>query len=120
VGLRNIYVKIPNSYSFHASQRAGDSKREETPPSKQASELATISRRRLATEQKRDPVGAHRDGDKPEVPDTGMKLPTRMEQGQTERQVPAPAQVGCSAEFRLEQKEGYGWHALIFDICLKG
>jgi len=81
--------------------------------------LATISRRRLATEQKRDPVGAHCDGGKPEVPDTGMKLPTRMEQGQTERKVPASAQVGCSAESRLEQKEGYGWHANFFDVCMK-
>ncbi len=34
-----------------------------------------------------------------------------MEQGQTELKGPAPAQVGCSAESRLKQKEGYGWHA---------
>jgi hypothetical protein len=46
-----------------------------------------------------------------------MKLPPRVEQGQTEHKGPAPAQVGCSAESRLEQKEGYGWHALfLFSI----
>jgi hypothetical protein len=45
-----------------------------------------------------------------------MKLPTRVEQGQTEHKGPAPAQVGCSAESRLEQKEGYGWHALRFVV----
>lgn len=102
--------------TVNASQQAGDSIREETPPSQQASELATISRRRLATEQKRNLVGVHSDDAKSEVPDTGMKLPTRMEQGQTERQVPAPAQVGCSAESRLKQKEGYDWHALNFFV----
>ena len=45
-----------------------------------------------------------------------MKLPPRVEQGQIEHKGPAPAQVGCSAESRLEQKEGYGWHALLFSI----
>jgi len=41
----------------------GSLEREETPPSLQAPELAIISRRRLATEQTRDPVRAHRDGE---------------------------------------------------------
>ncbi len=61
------------------------SKREETPPSMQAPELAIISWRQLATEQKRDPARAiYDDGKYPEVPIAGMKLPTRVEQGQTE------------------------------------
>jgi len=54
--------------------------------------------------------------------DTGMKLSSRVEQGQTERKGPAPAQVGRSAKSRLEQKEGYGWHAhlnIIYGLNVK-
>jgi hypothetical protein len=39
--------------------------------------------------------------------DTGMKLPSWVEQGRTELKGPALAQVGRSAESRREQKEGY-------------
>ena len=51
----------------------------------QAPELAIISWRQLATEQKRDPARViYDDGKYPEDPIAGMKLPTRVEQGQTE------------------------------------
>jgi hypothetical protein len=56
------------------------SKREETPPSMQAPELAIISWRQLATEQKRDPARERYDDDEmSEIPVAGMKLPTPVE-----------------------------------------
>jgi hypothetical protein len=50
-------VLIPINRLIKVCEPVGGSlQREETPPSMQAPELAIISRRRLATEQKRYPV----------------------------------------------------------------
>jgi hypothetical protein len=79
--------------------------------------VVTQSQRWLATEQKKSEL-EHGDGKNLRFPANGMKSLSRAEQSQTELG-PAPiVQVGCKAKCRLEQKEGYGQHAIFLCICL--
>jgi len=64
----NVSIKHTLGFNINAANTAcepvgGSLEREETPPSLQAPESAMISWRQLATEQTRDPVRAHGDGE---------------------------------------------------------